>query len=140
LPKETRFNLLEFLMQGLSISAMVVMVMLVGVQSSLAMSRVSAIRADQRFAAMKWDLRRVAEQQVLYYLDEEAFADSPSELRVEGTDGVVLSLTASASGWTGVASHDALGEGHGCAIFFGPVTAPTDPVRPVTAGEVACTD
>ena len=89
---------------------------------------------------MKWDLRRVAEQQVLYYLDEEAFADSPNELRVEGTDGVVLSLTASESGWSGVASHDALGDGQGCAIFFGAVPAPTDPVRPATAGEVACTD
>lgn len=140
MPNKTRFNLLEFLMQSLSISAMVVMVMLVGVQSSLAMSRVSTIRAEQRFAAMKWDLRRVAEQQVLYYLDEDAFTDSPSDLRVEGTDGVVLSLTASESGWSGVASHDALGDGHGCAIFFGRVPAPTGPASPVTAGEVACTD
>ena len=136
----SRFVLIELLMEAVCITALLLMIVLIGFQSSTAASALTADRAERHLAAMKSDLQRVAEQQVLHYLDASEFAHSPEDLRFVSSDGVAIELTGSDEGWTATASHDRLGAGHGCAIFYGAVPPPAAPVAAVGPGEVFCTE
>ena len=140
MPNEKSYSLIEFMMEGLTVGGLLVVLSLIGVQSTIAASTVAASRTEARFEAMKWDLLNVADRQALHFADESAFTNSPKELRFVGTEGVVVALTATPIGWSGTASHEALGDDQGCAIFFGSATVPTSPVRPASPGEVTCTE
>jgi hypothetical protein len=137
---KSRFVLIELLMEAVCVTGLLVMIALMAFQSSAAASALTSERAARHLAAMKSDLRRVAEQQVLHYLDSSEFAHSPEDLRFVSSDGVAIELTGSEDGWAATASHDRLGESHGCAIFYGSVRAPSTPVAPRGPGEVFCTE
>jgi len=140
MPDSRDHGLIEFMMEGLAVVGLLVVLTLIGVQSTIAATRVSASRTEARFVAMEWDLKNLADRQILHFADEAAFASSLEDLRFVGTDGVIVSIMASPEGWSGTASHAALGEDEGCAIFFGTVPVPASPVRPVSPGKVACTE
>lgn len=137
--RKKRFLLTEFMMEAVCVTGLVVMVALFGVQSGTAVSSLSENRADRMLAAMKGDLERVAEQQLLHYLDSSEFAGSPEDLEFVSTTGVAIEVTASPSGWSAIASHAELGDGFGCAVFFGSVQRPDGPVMPSSPGQVVCT-
>jgi hypothetical protein len=132
--------LLEFLMDAVSVTALLVMVALIGVQSTRAVSSLGQARADRHFAAMKADLAAVTERQILHYLDASEFAESPEDLSFVGSDGVAIAVTSSDEGWAATASHVALGSEHGCAVFFGVAPIPDGPAVPEAPGQVACTE
>ena len=140
MPNTKGYVLIEFMMEIVAVSGLIVVMSLIGVQSTIAVQSLAESRTESHFAAMKWDLEKLAERQALHFAEASAFASSPRTLRFTATDGVVVSVTASAGGWYGTASHSALPEGHGCAVFYGSVTPPTAPIRPGSAGEVACTE
>ena len=137
--REKRFVLIEFMMEAVCVMALIVMVALFGVQSSTAVSSLSEDRADRMLAAVKGDLERVAEQQVLHYLDSSEFARSPEDLAFVSSTGVAIEVTATPSGWSATASHERLGDDYGCAVLFGSVQRPADPVMPSAPGQVVCT-
>ena len=116
LAREKRFVLIEFMMEAVCVTALIVMVALFGIQSSTAVSSLSEDRADRMLAAMKGDLERVAEQQVLHYLDSSEFAPSPEALAFVSTTGVDIEVTASSSGWSATASHAQLGDDVGAIL------------------------
>lgn len=126
-------------MEAVCVTALIVMVALIGIQSSTAVSSLSEDRADRMLAAMKGDLERVAEQQVLHYLDSSEFARTPEDLRFVSTTGVAIEVQASPVGWSATASHDQLPEDYGCAVFYGAVRRPAAPVTPSSPGQVVCT-
>jgi hypothetical protein len=133
------FALIEVAMEGLAVSALLLVVALFGVQSSMVASDISATRAQARFDAMKWDLENLADWQALHFADNATFSNSIEDLRFTPTEGVKISLEASATGWSGVATFDGLSAGEGCAIHFGNGPLPTGPVTPAAPREVACT-
>lgn len=133
------FVVVEFLMQGLSIGGILVVLAMIAVQSGMATSRVSTTRAEAHMAAVKSDLQNLSDRQAIHYADVASFAGSLVALSFENSEGVAIDLEASPSGWSGVATHEALGKGFGCAFYIGAVPAPTEPVRPAAPGEVACT-
>lgn len=137
--RKKRFLLTEFMMEAVCVTGLVVMIALFGVQSGTAVSSLSENRADRMLAAMRGDLERVAEQQLLHYLDSSEFARSPEDLAFVSTTGVAIEVTASSSGWSAIASHEELGDGYGCAVFFGSVQRLASPVMPSSPGQVACT-
>jgi hypothetical protein len=135
-----RYKVVELLGRALSIVALGLMMSVFGIYFTVSARRISEIRAERLIAELRRDLERSAERQIVHYLDEQAFSSSLEGLRLPLEDGVVLSLTGSEEGWSATASHVALGEDRGCAVFLGSVPAPTDPVRPPAPGQVACTD
>jgi hypothetical protein len=139
LARQKRFVLIEFMMEAVCIMALLFMVALIGIQSGTAVSILSEDRAKRMVAAMKGDLERVAEQQILHYLDSSEFARSPEDLAFVSTTGVAIEVTGTAAGWSATASHEQLGEDHGCAVFYGAVPRPSDPVTPNAPGQVFCT-
>ena len=128
--RKKRFLLTEFMMETVCVTALVVMVALFGVQSGTAVSSLSEDRAERMLAAMKGDLERVAEEQLLHYLDSSEFAGSPEDLAFVSTTGVAIEVTASPSGWSATASHEELGDAYGCAIFFLSLIHISEPTRP----------
>jgi hypothetical protein len=133
-------GLLDRLMDAVSVTASLVMLALIGIQSTRAVSSLGEARADRHFAAMKGDLAAVAEGQILHYLDSSEFAESPADLSFVGTDGVAIAMTSSEAGWAATASHVALGSEHGCAVYFGVGPVPDGPAVPEAPGQVACTE
>jgi len=133
-------GLLDFLMNTVSVIALVAMVGLVGIQSRRAIAKESVARSDRRFAAMRAALADISERQTLYYLDAAAFADSPEALRFPGAEDVDVVLSSDDEGWAATATHVALGNNEGCAIFFGDMAPPESPVRPTRPGQVACSE
>ena len=138
--RKERFAFIEFLMEAVCVTALLAMVALIAVQSTTAVSSLSDQRAARHLAAMKKDLERVAERQVMHFLDSSEFAANSEDLRFVSSEGVGIRLTTSAGGWSATAYHEQLGEQHGCAVFYGSVAPPSAPVTPGTPGEVSCTE
>jgi len=137
---KSRFVLIELLMEVVCVTALLVMSALIAFQSSTAASALTSGRDERHLAAMKSDLQRVAEQQVLHYLDSSEFAHSPEDLSFVSSAGVAIELIGSEDGWAATASHERLGDRHACAIFYGSVPAPSTSVAPHGPGEVFCTE
>ena len=133
------FVLVEVLMDGLAMCALLVVVANMGVQSVIAFPRWSESRMEAQVSVLGLELENLHAQQALHFADRGVFATSLEELRFVPSDGVRMSLTASPDGWSATARHDGLDPSHGCAVFHGAALAPTHPVRPVRRGRVACT-
>ena len=133
------FVLVEVLMDGLAMSALLVVVALMGVQSVITFPRWSESRMEAQVSALSLELENLYAQQALHFADRGVFATSLEELGFVPSEGVRMSLTASPRGWSATARHDRLDPSHGCAVFHGVALAPTHPVRPAVRGRVACT-
>ena len=138
--RKPRFVLIEFLMEAVCVTALVAMLALIGVQSSSAVSSLSDRRSAQHLAEAKSALQQVAERQVLHFLDSSEFATSSDDLKLASSSDVAIELTVSGDGWSATASHDRLGDGYGCAVYFGTVPPSAGPVTPNVPGEVHCTE
>jgi len=134
------FSLIEVLMDAVAISALLVVVALIGVQSALALPRLSEAREAAHREAMRRDLQNLAAHQAIFHADRRSYAPSTEALAFETSRGVEVEVLASPSGWWATATHAALDDGAGCAIYVGEATPPTDPVTPARAREIACTE
>ncbi len=125
--------------KGFTLIELLIVVVIIGILAAIAIPKFSATREKAYFAAMKSDLKNLASQQEIYYADNYAYEDDPAILTFVSSDGVTVGIAASSSGWSASATHSALGDTEGCAIFYGTATAPTAPIAPASAGEIACT-
>lgn len=125
--------------KGFTLIELLIVVVIIGILAAIAIPKFSATREKAYFAAMKSDLKNLASQQEIYYSDEYSYSSDASALAFTNSDGVTVTIGASSSGWTGTATHAALGTSEGCAMYYGTATAPTSPTTPTQSGEVACT-
>lgn len=134
------FVLVEVLMDGLAVSALLVVIALMGVQSLITFPRWSDSREQAQLSVLRWDLENLHAQQALHFADLGAYATSLEELGFTPSEGVRLTLAAAPRGWSASAEHERLDEGRGCAVFAGAALGPTTPLTPRRRGQVACTD
>ncbi len=125
--------------KGFTLIELLIVVVIIGILAAIAIPKFSATREKAYFAAMKSDLKNLASQQEIYYADAYSYTTSTTGLSFVQSQGVLVAITASTSGWSATAYHTALGTGLGCAIYYGSATAPTAPTTPSAAGELACT-
>ena len=125
--------------KGFTLIELLIVVVIIGILAAIAIPKFSATREKAYFAAMKSDLKNLASQQEIYYSDAYSYTTTTADLAFTNSDGVTVTITASTSGWTGTATHAALGTAEGCAMYYGTATAPTSPTTPTQPGEVACT-
>ncbi len=139
MPDNKGFVLIELLMKAVTVTGFLSVTSMIGIQLASVTSKVSTSREQAYFAAMQWDLENLDARQAIYYVDRLSYSSSSTDLRFTNSDGVAVTIVASPSGWSGTATHAALGPGEGCVIYRGSVPAPTSPVTPPQPGELACT-
>jgi prepilin-type N-terminal cleavage/methylation domain-containing protein len=125
--------------KGFTLIELLIVVVIIGILAAIAIPKFSATREKAYFAAMKSDLKNLASQQEIYYADNYAYTNSATALTFVSSEGVTVTIAASASGWAASATHSALGATEGCAMYYGTATAPSAPIAPSSPGEVACT-
>jgi prepilin-type N-terminal cleavage/methylation domain-containing protein len=125
--------------KGFTLIELLIVVVIIGILAAIAIPKFSATREKAYFAAMKSDLKNLASQQEIYYADNYSYTTSTTDLAFVQSQGVLVAMTATTSGWSATAYHTALGTTLGCAIYYGSATAPTAPTTPSQAGELACT-
>jgi prepilin-type N-terminal cleavage/methylation domain-containing protein len=125
--------------KGFTLIELLIVVVIIGILAAIAIPKFSATREKAYFAAMKSDLKNLASQQEIYYADHYSYSSSTTALTFTNSEGVNVAVAASSSGWDASATHSALGDAEGCAIYYGTATAPTKPIAPGASGEVACT-
>ena len=125
--------------KGFTLIELLIVVVIIGILAAIAIPKFSATREKAYFAAMKSDLKNLSSQQEIHLEYEGHYSASFEELAFVHSDGVTVTIAASSSGWSGTATHAALGTGEGCAIYYGTATAPTTPTTPSQPGEVAYT-
>ena len=124
--------------KGFTLIELLIVVVIIGILAAIAIPKFSATREKAYFAAMKSDLKNLASQQEIYYADNYTYTTSTTNMGFVESEAVNVAIGASTSGWSATATHDALGGSLGCAIYYGSATAPSSPVQPGAAGEVAC--
>ncbi len=131
--------------RGFTLIEMLVVVTVVGILSLFAVQRFTTSRHRTFFAAMKSDLKNLANAEEIYY-SENVYqyggtvgqaADPTPGLDFKGSVGVVVTFRAiGRTGWSAEATHAGLdGATQKCALFYGaaPVLAPA-----TTAGLLSC--
>ena len=124
--------------KGFTLIELLIVVVIIGILAAIAIPKFSATREKAYFAAMKSDLKNLASQQEIYYSDAYTYTNSATALTFVASQAVNVAITATTSGWSATATHDALGGTLGCAIYYGSATAPASPTAPSQPGEVAC--
>ena len=126
--------------KGFTLIELLIVLVIIGILAAIAIPQFSATREKAYFAAMKSDVRNLAAQQELYYATNYEYSGSLADLGFVASEGVNVTVTAADAGWTGIATHDALGTDDGCALYFGTATAPTiGSASPTAEGQVVCT-
>ncbi len=133
------FTLIDVLMNGFAVSQVLVMIVIIGVQASITIPEFTAAREKAHFAALRSDLRNLVAHQAIYYMDADSYSRDAADLAFTNSDRVTVSIDASSSGWSGTATHAALGAGRGCSVFYGTGMAPPSLNTPSEPGQVVCT-
>ena len=90
-------------------------------------------------AAVKSDLKNLASQQEIYFSDHGTYSADFTELTFYQSDGVQVTLFASATGWSARATHAALEQTKSCAIFWGDAPVAIEQLEGAEPGRLACT-
>ncbi len=131
--------------KGFTLIEMLVVVMIVAALAGLAIAKFEESRTRTFFAAMKADLRQLADQEEIYYSDHNwsyggsagQAANQVPDLEFATTEGVFVVLREAArTGWSAEATHSGLdGSRQKCVMFYGGAAVLTPAVTP---GLIAC--
>jgi prepilin-type N-terminal cleavage/methylation domain-containing protein len=122
--------------QGFTLIELLIVVVIIGILASIAIPKFSAVREKAFIAAVKADLRNLANLQDVYYNDNYTYTTSTSAIGYQPTEGVTLTIgVATNTGWSATGVHAGL-VAQSCAIFHGDAAA----VAPATTVSVVqCT-
>jgi len=92
---------------------------IIGILASIAIPKFNSTRERAYLAALRADLRNLANLQDVYYNDNFTYSTDPAALGYTNTEGVLMNLVeASGTGWSASASHAGL-PSESCAIYHG---------------------
>jgi len=117
---------------GFTLIELLIVVVIIGILASIAIPKFQATRERAYMAALKADLRNLANLQDVYYNDFYTYSTNDAALEFDGTEGVTVTFGEGTNqGWSASASHAALPL-EACAVFHGNASA----VSPATVVSV----
>jgi len=122
--------------QGFTLIELLIVVVIIGILASIAIPKFTAVREKAFVAAVKADLRNLANLQDVYYNDNYTYTTSTTAVGYQPSEGVVVTIgEATNLGWSATGSHLGL-TAENCAIYHGNAAQ----VAPATvASTVQCT-
>lgn len=102
---------------------LLIVVVIIGILAAIAIPKFQTTKGKANAASLKTDLRNLSTAQEAYFFENAAYAASLSNLNLNTSPGVVLSVVdATSSGWSARATHPASFP-LTCALYNGNVTA-----------------
>ncbi len=128
--------------EGFSLIELLVVLVIIGILTSIAVPQFTEAREKAYFAAMKSDLRNLTTQQEIHHATNFEYSDSFDSLGFRSSQGVnVDNPSVVLGGWSTIAKHDALSNSEGCAVYMGAAAPPSiGSIKPTFEGEIACTN
>ena len=120
---------------GFTLIELMIVVVIIGILAAIAIPRFADTKGKANMAAVKSDLRNLANAQESYFYQHSTYAPNLALLNLSQSPGVTLTLVeATATGWSASAVHPAAVPVT-CAVYYGTAA----PVPPATAeGTVGC--
>ena len=121
--------------QGFTLIELLIVVVIIGILAAISIPKFQNTKGKAELAAMKSDLRNLAEAEEAYMFDNGAYTGDATNLSYATSPGVILTITnATASGWSAISTHPQ-SYPLTCALFQGNVT----PQAPATVeGLIGC--
>ena len=121
---------------GFTLIELLIVVVIIGILASIAIPKFSAVRERAYFAAMKSDLKNLANLQDVYYNDNYTYSTDAKALVFANSEGVVVTFTEGTNtGWSATTTHLGV-PAESCGVYHGDAAQ----VAPaVAADRVACT-
>lgn len=101
---------------GFTFIELLTVVVIIGLLAMLGITKFGDSKRRSYYAAMRSDLKRVATMAETAFTQDQTYANFTAPL---GSQGVTLSFTPAAQGWTATASHSAM-PGVQCTLVSGP--------------------
>ncbi len=110
--------------KGFTLIELLIVVVIIGILAAIAIPRFTATRERAYVAAMKSDLRNLANQQELYFGIHFEYADNEDDPELawdRSSRVVVVSVNGTAVGWNATVRHPGMSTppGDQCYIWFG---------------------
>lgn len=111
--------------RGFTLIELLMVVVIIGILASIAVSSFRTVKQKSYLSILKSDLRNLAVAQEMYFEANRSYSDNLAAVRFNPTEGVDLQLTATTTGWEGIATHNGANP-RICSMFYGNMT-PTGP-------------
>ncbi len=108
--------------QGFTLIELMIVLVIVGVLTAIAVPQFSSARQRAYYAAVQSDLKNLSVQQEFYHADNYEYSASLADLNFVASEGVTVTPTATETGWSATATHEALADDEGCVMYSGDVT------------------
>jgi len=112
---------------GFTIIELLIVVLIIGILASVAISKFGESKRRAYLTAMKSDLRGLATVAESRFTTDDSYVDVVAP---QGSDGVTLTFTGTTSGWSAAATHVGV-PGVECTIAAGSSLAANAPGEPV---------
>ena len=111
--------------RGFTLIELLIVVVIIGILASIAVSSFRTVKQKSYVAVLKSDLRNLAVAQEMYFEANRSYSANLAAIRFNPTRGVNLALTATATGWEAIATHNGA-DPRVCSMFYGDAV-PTGP-------------
>lgn len=112
--------------RGFTLIELLIVVVIIGVLASIAVSSFRTVKQKSYLAVLKSDLRNLAVAQEMYFEANRSYTSDLAALRFNPTRGVDFQFTTvTTTGWEAIATHNGA-DPRVCSMFYGNIS-PTGP-------------